>query len=188
MAVNKIVETPFTRRAVASTAVPTLDPFLKEDIPCLREVQLRCPEDADGNLVLNLNTFWRSRDLFRAWPDNVIGVTFLQARLAEQIAEKSGRKVRVGSYADYSASLHIYGQVFSQVGGDEEKGLKSFFENFDEETFVARSMTSDVACEMLVLPQLQELLMEVDQWRFQDESIKLLEGLIGDLESEKYTP
>jgi thymidylate synthase len=188
VAIDKIAQTPFTRRAVASTAVPTLDPFLKEDIPCLREVQLRCPEDAEGNLVLNLNTTWRSRDLFRAWPDNVIGITFLQARLAEKIAEKTSRKVRVGSYADYSTSLHIYGQVFSQVGGDEEKGLKSFFENFDEESFIARSMTSDVACEMLILPQLQELMTEVDQWRFQDESIKILEDLITDLESEKYTP
>jgi len=64
------------------------------------------PRDDDGNLVLNMNTMWRSRDLYKAWPDNIIGLTFLQRVLASQIAEKAERPVRVGSYADYSASLH----------------------------------------------------------------------------------
>lgn len=185
LAVERIAATPHSRRAVATTAVPNVDPFLKEDIPCLREVQLRCPEDADGNLVLNMNTMWRSRDLYKAWPDNVIGLTFLQRQIAGMIEEKAGRPVRVGSYADYAASLHIYGQDFGAVGGDSERGLKSFFDTFDEDTFLARSLTSEMAADMLVLPQLRQLMSEtsIQQWGFPREAVALGERLIQQIES-----
>jgi hypothetical protein len=105
IALEKLAQTPYTRRAVATTSVPNIDPYLKEDIPCLREMQLRCPEDEQGNLVLNMNTMWRSRDLYKAWPDNIIGITFMQSVLAKQLETMTGRTVRVGSYADYAASL-----------------------------------------------------------------------------------
>lgn len=185
LAVDRIAATPHSRRAVATTSVPNLDPFLKEDIPCLREVQLRCPEDANGNLVLNMNTMWRSRDLYKAWPDNVIGLTFLQRQIARMIEEKTGRPVRVGSYADYAASLHIYGQDFGAVGGDADRGLKSFFDTFDEESFLARSLTSEMAADMLVLPQLRQLMSEtsVRQWGFPPEAVALGERLIQEIES-----
>ncbi len=185
LAVERVAETPHTRRAVATTSVPNLDPYLREDIPCLREIQLRCPEDADGNLVLNMNTLWRSRDLYKAWGDNLIAITFLQQTIARQIAEKTGRPVRPGSYADYSCSLHIYGQDFGAVGGDAERGLQSFFDTFDEDAFIARSLPSEIARDMLVLPQLKNLLTEreIEQWRFPPESIALINKLIADIES-----
>ncbi|GMV95201.1 MAG: hypothetical protein AMXMBFR82_49790 [Candidatus Hydrogenedentota bacterium] len=190
LAVARVARTPHTRRAVATTSVPNLDPFLKEDVPCLREVQLRCPEDADGNLVLNLNTMWRSRDLYKAWPDNLIGITFLQGVLAKQISEVAERPVRVGSYADYSASLHIYGQDFGAVGGDSERGLQSFFETFDEDSYIARSLTSEQARDMLVVPQLKDFIAErsAEQWRLPPEAIALGKKLIEDFESETMLP
>jgi len=190
IAVERVARTPYTRRAVATTSVPNVDPFLKEDVPCLREMQLRCPEDAEGRLVLNLNTAWRSRDLFKAWPDNVLGLTFLQSILAREVETKSGRPTRVGSYADYSFSLHIYGQDFGQVGGDAERGLRSFFDNFDEEAIVKRSMTSEEAKEMLVLPQLKGLLSDsqIEQWKFGPKSIEILEQLITDIEEGRLVP
>ena len=189
LAVDRVVQTPYSRRAVATTSVPNVDPFLTEDVPCLREMQLRCPEDADGNLALNMNTAWRSRDLFKAWPDNVIGITFLQQTLAQEIGGKAGRKVRVGSYADYSFSLHIYGQDFTLVGGDTEKGIKSFFDNFDEDRYIQRSFRSEDAAEMLVIPQLKGLLSEdqIRQWRFPQASLDLIGDLIAGLESDRYT-
>lgn len=190
IAIERVAKTPYTRRAVATTAVPNIDPFLKEDVPCLREIQLRCPEDAQGNLMLNMSTAWRSRDLFKAWPDNVLGLTFLQSVLAREIEKKNGRKTKVGSYADYSFSLHIYGQDFGQVGGDADRGLRSFFDNFDEESILRRSMTSDDAREMLVLPQLKRLLDRdmIEQWKFGPASIDLLKGLIGEIESGNLIP
>ena len=185
IAIDRLVETPYTRRAVATTAVPNLDPYLKEDIPCLREVQLRCPEDAQGNLALNMNTVWRSRDLYKAWGDNVIALTFLQQTIAKLISAKSGHTLSVGSYADYSCSLHIYGQDFGAVGGNEERGLQSFFDTFDEDTFVARSLPSEIARDMLVLPQLENLLSEreIAQWHFPESSIAIIQDLINDIKS-----
>ena len=190
IAVERLAKTPHTRRAVATTSVPNIDPFLKEDVPCLREVQLRCPEDEDGALVLNMNTMWRSRDLYKAWPDNVVGVTFLQSVLAKHIEEAAGRPVRVGSYADYASSLHIYGQDFGAVGGDEDRGLRSFFDNFDEETYLARSLTSEMARDMLILPQLKDLVSEkgVADWKFPAEAIELGRQLIADIESGVLLP
>lgn len=188
LAVERVAKTPYTRRAVATTSVPNLDAYLREDVPCLREVQLRCPEDEQGNMALNVSTFWRSRDLFKAWPDNVIGLTFMFQVLGEQIAQKSGRKVVLGSYADYAMSLHIYGQDFKQVGGDAERGLASFFDTFDEESYLDRALTSEDARDALVLPQLRELLSPelVSQWKFPAQSIALIQGLISGIESGRW--
>ncbi len=190
IAMERLIQTPYTRRAVATTSVPNLDPYLKEDIPCLREVQLRCPEDEHGNLVLNMNTMWRSRDLYKAWPDNVIGLTYLQSVIAKRIEELSGRPVRVGSYADYAASLHIYGQDFGAVGGDTERGLRSFFDTFDEETYIARSLTSEMARDMLILPQLHGLISECGSadWHFPPEAVALGKQIIEDMESGRFMP
>jgi hypothetical protein len=81
--------------------------------------------------------------------------------------------------------MHIYGQDFGAVGGDAARGLQSFFDTFDEETFVSRSLTSEQACEMLVLPQLHNLLTERQrkQWRFPSKSVETIEQLIRDLKS-----
>ena len=188
LAIERIADTPYSRRAVATTNVPNVDPFLREDVPCLREVQLRCPQDSDGNLILNMNTSWRSRDLFKAWADNVIGITFMQQTLAQSVAKKAEREVRVGSYADYAMSLHIYGQDFTLVGGDADRGIKSFFDNFDEESYIARSFTSDDAAEMLVLPQLRGLLSDdqIRQWGFTEASLDLINDLIEGVETGRY--
>jgi len=179
-----VAKTPHTRRAVITTAIPNLDPFLGEDVPCLREVQLRCHED-NGELVLNVSSLWRSRDLWKAWSDNVIGLTFLCQVISQKIAAKAKRPVRMGSWMENSFSLHIYGQDFKQVKGDSEKGLKSFFDTFDEEEYVRKSLTSEQAKEMLVLPQLKELLesTKIEQWKFPQKSIDIIESLIKDIES-----
>ncbi len=188
-AIERVARTPYTRRAMATTAEPNIDVYLKEDVPCLREMQLRCPEDGEGGLVLNLSTTWRSRDLFKAWADNVIAITFMQSRIAREISKRSGgRPVHVGSYADYSMAMHIYGQDFGAVGGDTERGLQSFFDTFDEEAFIARSLTSEQAREMLVLPQLEGLLSErsIEQWRFPDSAIALLQELVEDIKASEW--
>jgi hypothetical protein len=140
--------------------------------------------DANGTLIANLSTAWRSRDLYKAWPDNVIAITFLQGWMAKQLEARMGRKVRVGSYADYSFSMHIYGQDVEAIAGNADKSIQGFFETFDEETFIARSLPSEIAVDMLVLPQLRNLLTERqrEQWHFPQESIELVESLIEDLE------
>ncbi len=183
--VERIAESPITRRAVATTRVPEVDCFLLEDLPCLGEVQLRCPTDGEGRLVLNMDTRWRSRDLYKAWCDNVVALTFLQQTLAQQIEKRTGIPCRVGSYADFSTSLHIYGMDFNKIQGSAERGVRSFFEKFTAESFAASSLGSDRVKESLILPQLEELLLE-EQWRFTPQSRAILDDLIDGLRTGRY--
>lgn len=187
LAIQTVVKTPYTRRAVCTTSVPNLDPHLPEDVPCLRELQLRCVEADSGELILNPTTTWRSRDLYKAWGDNVIALTFLLQTVAQQICLGINRrqKVTLGSYADFSMSLHIYGQDFSHVGGDSAQGLSGFFDAFPtEDDFMARSLDSDMAKEMLVLPQLRNLLdpTQIEQNELPQKSQDLIGYLINGIE------
>lgn len=184
--VERIAESAITRRAVATTRVPEVDSYLVEDLPCLGEVQLRCPVDEQGNLVLNMDTRWRSRDLYKAWCDNVIALTFFQQILAQEIERKTDRRTRVGSYADYSTSLHIYGQDFQQIGGNPERGIKNFFQKFTAESFRASSLDSERVKEFLIIPQLEELIHEEDQWHFTSESRSIIADLIDGLRQGRY--
>lgn len=180
---ERLAQDPITRRAIMQTGVPYIDPFLKEDLPCLREIQLRAIESSAEELVLSMTATWRSRDLFKAWPDNVIALTHLQRWLADRLAEKSGRKVRVGNYIEFNGSLHLYGQDYS------DKGLAEFFKNFPHfEDFEKRCLKSEDARDLMVLPQLEQLLTEEETWHFGDEQKKIIKGLIDDLKTGKYLP
>ncbi len=178
LALNRVAKIPYTRRAVASTSLPEIDTHMKADLPCLREIQLRGIEGNDGILYLNITTSWRSRDLFKAWADNVVGVTFWQKLWAEELSEKMEREVRAGSYADFSMSLHIYGQDFTDIKGDEERGIKSFFERHNEEEFVRKSMRSEEVRDMLIIPELEKLLEESEMWKIEGKRRETLEWLI----------
>jgi thymidylate synthase len=179
---EKIAKDPISRRAVATTRVPEIDLFMAADMPCLSEIQLRAIEDGQGRMVLNLHAVWRSRDLYKAWPDNLIGITNLQARLAARLAEKTGREVLVGPYSETSGSLHIYGQDY------KTKGMDKFFDRFpDSESFVRRARTSEQVRDVEIIPQLEDLLGETT-WKFPPESVSLIRGLIEDYVSGRFLP
>jgi Thymidylate synthase len=182
MMLDKLARDPITRRAVATTRVPEIDLFMAADMPCLGEVQLRTIEDADGRLVLNMHAVWRSRDLYKAWGDNLIGITNLQARLAARLAEKTKRPVLVGPYSETNGSLHIYGQDYVT------KGMDRFFKKFPRcEDFVSRARSSEELCEAEIIPQLEELLTEAT-WQFPDSAVALIRGLIEDYRSGRFVP
>lgn len=170
VAMERVATSPITRRAIAMTGVPDIDHKLKDDMPCLREVHFRGLEE-EGILYLHMSTTWRSRDLFKAWPDNVLALTFLQSELARNLGQKMGREVRVGSYSDFSTSLHIYGQDI------KEKGVKTYIDR-GEESNLKRAMFSETASEGLLIPQLEDLLNEQEIWHFPDSSIELIRNLI----------
>jgi thymidylate synthase len=115
-----------SRRAQAITWMPTADP-VTDDPPCLQRIWCRLVANEAGNLSLNMNTHWRSRDLYKAWFMNVYALTDLQRIIAEGIAEKRGEPVSVGRYVDISDSLHIYGSYFNEVAPEIEKMRKSPF-------------------------------------------------------------
>jgi thymidylate synthase len=140
--VNKLSSTGYSRRAQAITWNPKLDPPT-DDPPCLQRIWGRLIEDDDGELVFNMNTHWRSRDLFKAWFENVIALTTLMRKISERISEASSRPVRLGRYVDISDSLHIYGSYFRELEGDPERGIKSFFDKLESRSFEDRTWSSE---------------------------------------------
>ncbi|OHB60522.1 MAG: hypothetical protein A2167_06205 [Planctomycetes bacterium RBG_13_46_10] len=113
-----------SRRAQAITWMPTAD-AKTEHPPCLQRIWCRLVADEAGNFSLNMNTHWRSRDLYKAWFMNVYAITDLQRIIAERISENIDAPVKVGRYVDISDSLHIYGSYFDEVAPEIEKMRKS---------------------------------------------------------------
>jgi len=107
-------------------------------------------DDGKGSKVLNMNTHWRSRDLYKAWFMNVYALTNLQKTIAEEISRKTGKKVSVGRYVDISDSLHIYGSYFKDAKTEVEKMKKSpFTQRAWESTHPAFEMMTQEARENL---------------------------------------
>jgi thymidylate synthase len=151
---QKCSEAFFTRRAQAITWMPTADPPT-DDPPCLQRLWFRVLVDSDGQPVLNMNSHWRSRDLYKAWFMNVYALTYLQKMVAEGVAEKLGREVKIGRYVDISDSLHIYGSYFSEVQPEIEK--------MRDGDYSSRSWTSDhPAFEMLTEEAVEKLSQDPD--------------------------
>jgi len=138
-----------TRRAQAITWMPTADPKT-DDPPCLQRIWCRLVADGGGKLSLNMNTHWRSRDLYKAWFMNVYALTELQKIIAESIGQKINKPVRVGRYVDISDSLHIYGSYFNDVAKEVQKMRKTpFTERAWESTHPAFEMMTNEAREKL---------------------------------------
>ena len=147
--INALSGVAHTRRAQAITWMPTADPQT-DDPPCLQRVWCRLVTDRAGQLSLNMNTHWRSRDLYKAWFMNVYAITSLQRIIAEQISQKTGGAVTVGRYVDISDSLHIYGSYFDEAAIEVEKMRRSSFtERAWESTHPAFEMMTQEARENL---------------------------------------
>ena len=140
--IEKLSRTGYSRRAQAITWNPKLDPPT-DDPPCLQRIWGRLCDNGKGGYVFNMNTHWRSRDLFKAWFENVIALTTLMRKIAERISEKVKKPVRLGRYVDINDSLHIYGSYVREIEGDPEKGIKNFFEKIESRTFEERTWDSD---------------------------------------------
>ncbi|MFC1782127.1 thymidylate synthase [Planctomycetota bacterium] len=126
--VRKCSDTFYTRRAQAITWMPNADPDT-DDPPCLQRLWFRILEDDLGGPVLNMNSHWRSRDLYKAWYMNVYALTDLQRIIAGRISENIGRQVKVGRYVDITDSLHIYGSYFIEARTELEKMADGNFES-----------------------------------------------------------
>jgi thymidylate synthase len=124
--IDKLSQTAHTRRAQAITWMPTADPQT-DDPPCLQRIWCRLVSSDDGEPSLDMNTHWRSRDLYKAWFMNVYAVTDLQGIITDQISEKINKPVKVGRYVDISDSLHIYGSYFDEAAKEIRKMRKSPF-------------------------------------------------------------
>jgi thymidylate synthase len=147
--IDTLAQTGYSRRAQAITWMPTADPPTNHP-PCLQRIWCRLVANQEGQLSLNMNTHWRSRDLYKAWFMNVYAVTDLQRIIAEKISQKINQTVTPGRYVDISDSLHIYGSYFDDVAPEVEKMRKSpFSERAWESTHPAFQMMTAEAREKL---------------------------------------
>ncbi len=117
---RKLKNVPYSRRAQAITWLPAHDPW-KEDPPCLQRIWARVIEGK-----LEMHTYWRSRDLWKAWWLNVYALTRLQRKIADRL------DLEVGRYVDVSSALHIYERDWEQVENNfikicETRGEKERF-------------------------------------------------------------
>jgi thymidylate synthase len=152
--IDSLSEAAHTRRAQAITWMPTADPQT-DDPPCLQRIWCRLISNASGEMSLNMNTHWRSRDLYKAWFMNVYALTDLQRTIAEKISAKTGKQISVGRYVDVSDSLHIYGSYFKDVVPEVEKMRRS--------PFSQRAWTSNhPAFEMMTLEARENLAKDPD--------------------------
>ncbi len=153
--VDKLSETLYSRRAQAITWQPTADPSTA-DPPCLQRLWFRILENDEGQAILNLNSHWRSRDLYKAWFMNVYALTDLQRIIAERISRNIGREVKVGRYVDITDSLHIYGSYFLEATPELEKMKDGNFES--------RSWSSDHPAFEMMTEEAKTKLAQDPDW------------------------
>jgi thymidylate synthase len=152
--IDALCKVNHTRRAQAVTWMPTADPQT-DDPPCLQRIWCRLIEAGDGKMSLNMNSHWRSRDLYKAWFMNVYALTELQRIIAEKISRRINRQVSVGRYVDINDSLHIYGSDFDSVEKEVDKMRRT--------SFTERSWpSSHPAFEMMTLEAREKLAKDPD--------------------------
>lgn len=119
---RKLAEAPYTRRAQAITWKVWEDNECY-DPACLQSLWCRLTE-AEGVLWLSSNIRFRSNDAYKAAFMNMFALVMLQKRIADRVAELSGREVRLGRYVHQADSYHIYGSYFSEFEERFLGGLK----------------------------------------------------------------
>jgi thymidylate synthase len=124
--IEALANAGYSRRAQAITWIPSAD-IGSEHPPCLQRIWCRITTDPGGRDILNMNTHWRSRDLYKAWFMNAYALTDLQRIIAGRISEKTGRPVIVGRYVEMTDSLHIYGRDLKDAGLEVQKMRQSPF-------------------------------------------------------------
>lgn len=101
--INYLRRTPYTNRAISITWIPEIDQK-NIDVPC--NIAIWC-KIINNKLIME--TYWRSRDAWRAALPNIYAFTKLQKIIAEECGVESGY------YIDYTSSYHIYQENFHEI-------------------------------------------------------------------------
>lgn len=110
-AIKQLRESPSSRRAVASTWLPTFD-CMRSEVPCMMVVQFILRHSD-----LTLDIFFRSHDFYGAYPANVYGLFGLLEMVADKLYAKPKEICAI------SASAHVYDwdwPLWARVLGEEE--------------------------------------------------------------------
>ena len=135
-----LAQTPYTRRAQAITWRVSEDNECF-DPPCLQSIWCRITEEDDIGF-LNMNVRFRSNDAYKAAFMNIFALTRLQQKMAERIAELSGRTVIPGRYCHMADSYHIYGSSFHEFE-------KRFLGALEKRTFEDRTIRYEDVRELM---------------------------------------
>ena len=101
--VNRLKQDKGSNRAVAVTFNPFTDNE-RDDIPCLQLIQSIIRDDK-----LILSVYFRSNDLYGAFPSNMMFLTYLGMKIANELGVQF-------DYIDYHcSSLHIYETDYEQA-------------------------------------------------------------------------
>lgn len=118
--IQHLVKVPYTRRAQATTSNPYKD-HKSDSPPCLQRIWMRLLKTEKNGYMLNVNTHWRSRDLYKAWFQNMYGIARLIQKIAKELSKKLDVPVFIGRVVDINDSLHIYGEDLPKVSIELEK-------------------------------------------------------------------
>ena len=115
--IAKLAGQPYTRQAQMITWMPNID-LKVYDPPCLQSLWYRILEDEEGTWWLNCNIRFRSNDAWGASFMNMFGfIRFNREIIADGIARRSGRPVKLGRLNWHADSYHIYGKDIAQAKG-----------------------------------------------------------------------
>lgn len=92
----------------------------QQDPPCFQLGNIRFLLDNQGDLVMNYQTNWRSRDLLKAWNENNIAQIELMKLFKDKISNMLEVPIKLGSYIDHSDSLHLYGLYIDRDNLEEQ--------------------------------------------------------------------
>ncbi|MBN2217297.1 MAG: hypothetical protein JW719_07960 [Pirellulales bacterium] len=112
---RQLAQTPHTRRAQAVTWKVWEDRDCY-DPACLQSVWCRVTETSD-RAVLSMNVRFRSNDAYKAAFMNMFALVQLQRKIADRVAELSGRTVELGRYCHMADSYHVYGSNLAEFEG-----------------------------------------------------------------------
>lgn len=105
--IDRLIDSPKSRRAVAITWFPTWD-ISRDEPPCLQIVQCMI----DKNNYLNLVCLFRSNDMLSAWGQNAYGLAHMQRYILDGVnagRDKKGETpITLGWLETISVSAHMY--------------------------------------------------------------------------------
>jgi len=127
--IDKLCDSPQTRRALAITWVPLLD-ISSVEPPCLQFVHFMLRKGVPANeedpqqLYLSMLATFRSHDILSGWGANTLALLGLQGYVADKLTRRLNEFIYVGKLATLSSSAHIYCEAQSSDLREFKKVLR----------------------------------------------------------------
>jgi hypothetical protein len=166
---------------------PSDDIILEQQDPaCWQRGQISFNLNEKGEIVMNYQTDWRSRDLLKAWNMNNIAQIELMKLMAAKVSDMLGVPIKLGAYIDRASSLHEYGLYVDRDGLEKQisrmkkdgwkkksMGLDDYFAvSGRDKTGLKRVISAQMIAEQMghglnqPISKLEELGFNLDKWTY----------------------